>query len=253
MDIPIRNIAGQRQTVNTGLTDNEKVWHFRSAWNVAALNCTAPEYQPILDAYSAYISDHARALKSVNDEIDTRYRQENGGRRPGILAREQQMTAVYNFFALPPARARFCRAVLDIANRALIAPPTDPVAFAMDNFALVQEPFELFFQEYETYQRQSADWDSRYGARYGASQPGWVATQRARARGVVIPSSQGDPAQTLAQPGVQAGAVTDPETGAAVPVVPVRENVISEPIVEPVASEEDEASAAGDTGGPGGQ
>ena len=245
MVIPGKNAMGQRETINLGISDDEKVWHFRSGWNVAALNCTAAQYDPILTAYSAFIKDYGKALGAVNDRIDSVYRAREGARRAGILAREEQMTAVYNFFALPPARARFCRAALDISNRYNIAPPQDAIAFAMDNFALLEEPFELFFQEYEQYQRDSAAWDAKWGDMFGPSQPGWVAVQAARASGVTIPTVESDPASTLAQPTVTAGAVTDPETGVAVPVVPVQENTVSQPVVEPVASE----PGAGGSGG----
>jgi hypothetical protein len=242
MEIPRRNAMGQRQTVNLGITDDERVWHFRSAWNVAALNCNTAQYDPILAAYSDYISKHQRALGQVNERIDRTYRQQLGARRAGMLAREERMTAVYNFFALPPARARFCRAALDVSNRYLLA-PVDPLAFATDNFALIEEPFELFFQEYEQYQRDSAAWDARWGDMFGPSQPGWVAVREAQAKGIPVPTAgMSDPAATLANPSVAAEMVIDPATGMAVPVVPVQENVVSQPVVEPVASGEDGAT-----------
>ena len=50
MSIPRLGADGVRQTVNSGLSADERAWNFRAAWNVAALNCLAPEYQPILDA-----------------------------------------------------------------------------------------------------------------------------------------------------------------------------------------------------------
>lgn len=237
MQIPLKDASGQRITANTGLSDDETVWHFRSAWNVAALNCTAAQYQPILTAYSAYISDHSRAIKRINDRIEADYRRANGGRRAGILAREERMTGVYNYFALPPVRAGFCTAALDISNRALAAPPSDPATFAAANFVLLEAPFDTFFNDYERYQRLSADWDARYGAQYGPSQPGWVAVQAARQNGVPVPRAGGDPAATLAQPSSLAGSVADQETGANVPIVPVQENFVSQPVTQPVATQ----------------
>ena len=64
--------------------------------------------------------------------------------------------------------------------------------------------------------------------------------QEARANGVVIPTVTSDPTTVVTSAG-PAGAVTDPETGVAVPVVPVQENVISQPITQPVPSDEDGA------------
>ncbi|WP_255573962.1 hypothetical protein [Erythrobacter sp. SCSIO 43205] len=237
MVIPGRDANGVRQTINRGVSADESVWHFRSAWNVAALNCTAPQYQPILDAYSAYISDHARGLKRVNDRIEADYRRKNGGRRPGILAREAHMTSVYNFFALPPARAGFCRAALDVSNRYLSSPPSDPVVFANANFAALETPFDAFFNEYESYQQLSARWDADYGDRYGASQPGWVAVQEARRNGVSVPSVGDDPTTTLAQPAYVTAEMPDAQTGAEVPVIPVQENFVSQPVTQPVTSD----------------
>lgn len=244
MEIPGKNLFGKRQTVNRGLSGDETVWHFRSAWNVAALNCVAAQYQPILTAYSTYISVHADALGEVNDRIEAEYRREAGARRAGILARQSHMTSVYNFFALPPARSGFCRAALDISNRAIAAPPTDPIQFAKDNFDQIEEPFETFFEEYEQYQRASAEWDARYGAQYGPSQPGWVAVQQARANGIAVPSVGDSPASTLAAPTGPAGAVTDPATGLAVPVVPVDEGFVSQPVTQPVAQDDSDGGSS---------
>ncbi len=248
MEIPGKNAFGQRETINRGISLDEQVWHFRSGWNVAALNCTAPQYEPILTAYSAYISDHAKALRAVNDRIDAEYRSEADTRREGIIAREMQMTSVYNFFALPPARARFCRAALEISNRYNAAPPEDPIAFARNNFALLEEPFELFFEEYAEYQRTSAAWDAKWGDMFGPSQPGWVAVQAARANGVPIPTVTSDPATVVSSPSVQAGSVNDPDTGVAVPVVPVPENTVSQPVTQPVAREGNETTEDGSDG-----
>lgn len=220
MDIPQRGADGKYLTINRQLTEDELVWHFRSGWNVAALNCTAPQYQPILDGYSAFIKDHARSLKRLNDRIDAVYRREIGSRRAAIRAREAQMTSVYNFWALPPVRAGFCSAALDISSRALAAPPSDPVAFAKTNFDQLEAPFETFFAEYQAYRQLSAQWDAEYGQQYGSSQPGWVAAQSERASGtsVVTDRASGDSA-----------------TG--------QGNFVSQPVVEPYSNAGDQRDA----------
>ena len=182
-------------------------------------------------------TDHARALRQVNDRIEAEYRRDARSRRAGIVAREEHMTSVYNFFALPPARARFCTAALDISNRYNIAPPQDPIGFAKDNFALFQQPFDVFFDEYEQYQMMSARWDQQYGAQYGPSQPGWVAVQEARANGTPVPTVEDDPVTTVADPFADEIKVRDLETGAAVPIVPVEENVVSQPVTQPIAQD----------------
>lgn len=238
MEIPELGPDGRYLTINRDLNEDELVWHFRSGWNVAALNCTAPRYQPIVDAYSAYIRDHKETLKQVYDRLEQAFRDEAGTRREGIFAREEHMTSVYNFWALPPARSGFCRTALDMSNRYLASPPADPVGFAKLNFALLEDPFEKFFAEYQNYQSESAKWDAKWGAQYGYSQPGYVAAQKARAAGVAVPVvGQSTPETMLAAPVTQAGAVVDTETGVAVPVVPVDEDVVSQPVTQPIPGE----------------
>ncbi len=223
MAMPSRGPDGKRITVNSNLTDDQLVWNLRSAWNVAALNCLAPEYDPILQGYRAFLTKNTKPLKAINDRIEKTYTSRFKVKRDAMIARDNYTTQVYNFFAEPAARAGFCRAALDMANRAMAVPPTDPLAFTKANFDGLMVPFEQFFDEYEVYQRASSEWDAKWGAMYGASQPGWVAAQQARA-GVPVAAPTG---------AVQT--VTDPLTGVPVPIIPVREGVTAQPVVQPIA------------------
>ncbi|WP_073977200.1 hypothetical protein, partial [Erythrobacter donghaensis] len=223
MTMPAKGPDGRRITVNSNLSNDQLVWNLRSAWNVAALNCLAPEYEPILEGYRAFLTRNVRALKAVNDRIEKTYTSRIKVKRDAIIARDGYTTQVYNFFAEPAARSGFCRAALEMANRALITPPTDPLAFAQANFDGLLVPFEQFFDDYEAYQRASAEWDAKWGTMFGASQPGWVAVQQHRAG--LAPESGPGAAQT----------VIDPETGLQVPVIPVTEGVTSQPVVQPIA------------------
>jgi hypothetical protein len=223
MTVPAKGADGRRITVNSNLSNDQLVWNLRSGWNVAALNCLTPEYEPILQGYRAFLAKNVRGLKAVNDRIEKSYTSRFKVRRDAIVARDGYTTHVYNFFAEPAARAGFCRAALDMANRALATPPTDPLAFAQANFDGLIAPFEQFFDEYEAYERASAEWDAKWGAQYGASQPGWVAVQQHRAG--LAPAPGPGAAQT----------VIDPQTGLPVPVIPVTEGVTSQPVVQPIA------------------
>ena len=238
MKIPPRGADGQRITVNSNLSDDRLVWHLRSAWNVAALNCLAPEYEPILTGYRAFLNNNVRGLKAVNDRIEKTYNDRHRVRRNAIIARDAESTQVYNFFANPAARSGFCLAALDVANRYLAAPKTLPLAFAQANFPVMMAPHEEFFNQYEAYQRASAEWDAKYGEKYGASQPGWVAVQQARANGEDVPTFTAFAASAVSQ------TVIDPETGAAVPVVPVQQGFVSQPVVEPIATPQAKPSPA---------
>ena len=97
--------------------------------------------------------------------------------------------------------------------------------------ALIDTVFERFFQAYEQYRIDSAAWDARYGAQYGASQPGYVAVHDLTAPSV------GASLTTSAAPN-QAGEVVDPDSGARIPVIPVEEKgTISTPVVQPVPAQ----------------
>lgn len=230
MDLPPRGSDGRRVTVNSNLSDDQLVWNLRSAWNVAALNCLAPEYEPILASYRAFLTNNVKSLKAVNDRIEKTYTSRFDVKRDAMIERDGYTTRVYNFFAEPAARAGFCRAALDMANRALAEPKIRPLEFASANFGGLLMPFDQFFNEYEAYQQASAAWDDKWGAQFGASQPGWVAVQQARTSDAPVPS------------GVAAQAVIDPVTGLAVPVIPVTEGVVSQPIIEPIAGQPERAS-----------
>ena len=233
MTIPGRDAAGQRQTVLKNLTDDQRLWYFRSAWNVAALNCLAPEDQVILDGYKAFLTGNAKTLTATNQRIEKTFQKQYSSRNEGIAARERLMTIVYNYFALPPARAEFCAAARNVALAQGAMAKPDAAALAAANFVQFETPFENFFNQYEQYQRDSAAWDARYGARFGASQPGYVAVQKARL--ATIPQAGvSDPAATTTQPVTVAGAVTDPETGASIPVVTVTQQEQGVPVVQPV-------------------
>ena len=164
MLLPAIGPDGIRNTVNARLNPLEAVWNFRSAWNVAALNCLGPHYQPILDGYKAMLTAHGKRLTKINGEIDKQYRAEVGPGTKVIRARESYNTQVYNYFALPPATDYFCEASLEISNQALLSPPTDLDAFALTLLPKMEAAFERFFQDMEHYRIAVAQWDARYGA-----------------------------------------------------------------------------------------
>ena len=238
MNIPQLGPDGRRITVLSDPSADERTWYFRSAWNVAALNCVGPAYQPILDGYASYIKTNARALKQVNDRLDASYRKEYAVARDAIKAREKTMTTVYNYVALPPARAAFCQSALTVASQAMATPKYDPLVFAGANFSALEAPFANFYTAYEQYQRDSATWDAQYGPRYGASQPGYVAAQASARRSLALPQAGvTDASKTTAAPVVVAGTVTDPTSGAQIPVIPVTPAQTSVPVVQPVAKD----------------
>ena len=163
MALPAVGPDGVRNTVNAHLNPLEAVWNLRSGWNVAALNCLDPRYQPILDGYKALLKTHAKRLTKVNTDLDKQYRTEFGAGVKAIRAREAYMTQLYNYFALPPARDYFCDAALQLSQESLLVPPKDIDAFALINLPKLEAAFEHFFQDMERWRIDVAAWDAKYG------------------------------------------------------------------------------------------
>ncbi|OYX65343.1 MAG: hypothetical protein B7Y88_09210 [Sphingomonadales bacterium 32-64-17] len=227
MDIPPRDAAGVRRTVNTDLDENETLWHFRSGWNVAALNCQVADDDPILTGYRALLDTQSRNLSRANTALDRKFRQSERTDRAALLARETHSTGVYNYFANPSARSEFCSVARQVASEFLASPPEDMVAFATLGLERYEQAFDRFYVAYERYEQLSAEWDRKWGAQYGPSQPGWVA----------LYGSGGQPAAVDAAEPAATGYVLDPESGGELPVVPVDETSTSTPVVQPVAAD----------------
>lgn len=230
MALPPKGPDGRRITINTNLDEHGTLWQLRSAWNVAALNCLDPAFQPVLDGYGTFLKTFRKELTAANTALDSAIRKQHKTAREATRAREAYMTQVYNYFALPGVRADFCNAALQLSNEFLSAQPGDAKLFAPLALARYESVFQDFFSKYEQYQIESAAWDAKWGDRYGASQPGYVAVHRMRQPGV------GSSLVNLnATYGTSAAStVVDPETGATIPVNPVQEGAVSTPVVQPV-------------------
>jgi len=167
MTIPPLGADGVRRTLNTGLDRDDTIWHLRSAWNVAALNCMGSQYKPILTGYAAFLKRYVKELAAVNKRIEATYR--------SPAAREAQNTKVYNYFATPAAMGSMCPVALAVANEWLKAPPSELAAFAKATLPRFDAVYLDFFAAYDRYRADSAAWDAKYGALYGSTQPGYVA------------------------------------------------------------------------------
>jgi len=228
--IPAKGLDGVRRTVNAGIGPLETIWNFRSGWNVAALNCLEPEYEPILQAYKQFLDQHGKRLSEVNRQLDRDYRARLGSQ--ATREREIYMTQVYNYFALPPAHDYMCDAALEISQQALLAPPTDPDAFALGALPRFEAAFERFYVDMEQYWANVTDWDAKF-IRYGYAVDDGVrgpiylnaplnVTYQAGAR---VQLSAQVPVQSVSEPVVQ----TLPPNGQT-PVQPVQS--VSEPMVQ---------------------
>lgn len=203
MVIPKIDASGVRQTVNANLSPAAVAWNLRSALNVAALNCLRPGDEPILEAYKVILKKHASQLSAVNRTLDTEFRQKYGAKFRTV--RDQYMTNVYNYFALPPVTADFCDAAVRISADYLLAPPKEFPAYALKELPTLESVFLRFFSTYEQWRVDVDDWDARYGAQYGHIYPDYLEAHRATINTTAFAS------QIAGQPLTASGAtVADP-------------------------------------------
>ena len=160
MTIPMVAPSGVRQTVNANLTPAQTTWNLRSALNVAALNCQAPEYASLVDNYGAMLKRNARELSATNRALQSEFRQRYGATYRDV--QDSYMTQVYNYFALPPAKEDFCDVAHAVGAEALAVEPGDLEVFAASALPRIESVFEDFFRAYEQYRIDLAAWDSRY-------------------------------------------------------------------------------------------
>lgn len=162
MLIPPLRPDGLRQTLNRDLTSEEVLWHFRSAFNVAALNCQDAEYFRMTDDYNLFLATHKRALDRANKAIEAQFRSEYG--RDSARIRDTHSTQVYNFFSLPPVKSDFCDAALALGLESTITPSDQIDLFAARALPQLEGVFDRFFAAYEQYNRDLAEWMVLYGS-----------------------------------------------------------------------------------------
>ncbi len=216
MPVPPIDAYGVRQTVNANLTSAQTVWNFRSAMNVAALNCLRPGDEPILDAYKDLLKSFARPLSATNRALDDEFRKKYGSAFHSV--RDQYMTQVYNYFALPPVLGDFCDEALQISQTYLQARPDNLDVFAASALPQLEARFVHFFGDYERWRTEVAAWDAQYGDRYGYIYPAYV-------------EAHSNPAPET--PAIQIAGLPVSATGAAVIDAPAQP--ASGPVVQPTS------------------
>lgn len=162
MTLPARRADGLRDTPMRDIDDNEKLWYFRSAFNVAALNCQSPQHFRIADDYNLFIKTHKRELDRVNKVVEESYRKRYGTGYARI--RDTENTQVYNFFAFPPTKYDFCDAALVLGQEAVALPSNELVGFSARALPQLEGVFERFYASYENYQTDLQKWIALYGS-----------------------------------------------------------------------------------------
>lgn len=173
-EVPAIGADGVRQTVNAHLSTAQTTWNLRSALNVAALNCKRPEDAEILVGYKALLKEHGKTLTTANKALDQEFRQKYGASY--IAPRERYMTQVYNYFALPPTRERFCNAARTVSREATVLKKGELEVFAARSLPQLESVYEAFFRDYEKYRHDLAAWQAQYGARTASPLVGYNST-----------------------------------------------------------------------------
>ena len=166
--VPAIGPDGVRHTILVDTVAAQRVWNFRSAWNVAALNCTAPEYADITTEYRVFLKKHAKSLALANRSVDALFRQKYG--KGYVAQRETYLTNLYNYFAYPPTLPTFCSYALSVAREMPQVPMKDLPTFSEKAFNGFAKVYEDFYVAYDKYRADLADWNAKYGAVAGESQ-----------------------------------------------------------------------------------
>jgi hypothetical protein len=194
MKVPPVGADGVRVTPNRGLTREENIWHLRSALNVAALNCQGPVWGEIAQNYNKYLVIHKARLAQANKAVDAEYVKRHPGQN-ALRVRDTRTTDLYNYFALPPVRAEFCNKSLAKTREIVAIPSTALPEYSFGALNDVDATFINFYNAFEQYKVDLANWNTRYGPPPAASAP--VAT------GSVTTSPTTTPSATKPPPGTK--------------------------------------------------
>lgn len=169
LPIPAADASGLRHSLNRDISPNQMLWNLRSAYNVAALNCHAPQHVDILANYKVFLKAHTKTLAKANGNVDAEFRKKYGTKF--IAPREAYMTALYNHFALPPTLPDFCDAVLAVSRDAVPVKSVELEAFAVRSLPNIEVVFDDFYRRYEAYRNDLAAWQAQYGTPVSTAQP----------------------------------------------------------------------------------
>lgn len=145
--LPPQGADGGFVTPNTAVSGPAAVWHLRAAFNVAALGCAGGTLVP---AYNRLLATHRAALADAHRALRVEYGTDD--------AFDAGMTRLYNYFALPPAQAGYCRAAAAVLASAATWPAGSVGQHAPGALAAIDRPFTDFFNSYAAYRADLARW-----------------------------------------------------------------------------------------------
>lgn len=156
--------TGERKTPNSDIDPDDTVWNFRSAFNVAALNCLQPRWAGMADHYNSFLRNSSVPLTRINRSLDARFRAAFPAVN-GLRVRDTHTTEIYNYFSLPPTMDLLCD--LLYANAPGAATLTEDQLYPYSKRVLdeLDAIFIQFYEDYEDYLRRLAEWEALYGRR----------------------------------------------------------------------------------------
>lgn len=151
--IPPVGADGSYATINRGLSSDQTVWHVRSAFNVAALNCPGAQGKAIAAGYNQLLHKQRKVLKTAYSG--------SAKAHSSAASFDTHATRVYNFFAQPSATAAFCR--VSEAGIAEANETADFRQYAAAALPRLEAPFLDFYRRYDDYRRDLAAWTAGNG------------------------------------------------------------------------------------------
>jgi len=98
-----------------------RVWNYRAALNVAALQCRYSPFLRTSERWNAIIQQHKRELDQVNAKMESAFRRINGP-KDGPRAYDKYNTRLWQNFAVLSSQAGFCNAAANSGWMALATP-----------------------------------------------------------------------------------------------------------------------------------
>ncbi len=185
---------GRYRTINTGIGPLQTAWHLRAALNVAAIGCRGAADATLAPSYNTMLSSKKAVLADADHFVQTHYR--TASARTWQADHDAYMTRLYNFFAMPAAKAAFCVAADSVAPQAAAIAPDAFVGFAATALPQLEAPFTAVFATVDRYKAEVADWDARYGA--GATRVAAAPAAATAAAAIAVPTAAAGPARAAA-------------------------------------------------------
>jgi hypothetical protein len=161
LTIPQIGADGVRETPNRNLSRDETIWNFRSAINVAALNCRSPIWDEIAGNYNQFLKNNKKTLSKVSKTVEAEYKKRFPDEN-SMRARDRQSTNLYNYFATPAVKQSFCDVAYAKSVEAATVDWKMLPDFTAGALTEIDNVFIGFYNSYAQYQQDLVAWKALY-------------------------------------------------------------------------------------------